>query len=45
VEWLKVKALSSSPSTGKEKKRKRKNVISFFPLLQHGRIGSSGEGV
>jgi hypothetical protein len=30
VEWLKVKALSSNPSTTKKKKKKRKNLAADF---------------
>jgi hypothetical protein len=34
VEWLKVKALSSSPSTGKKKKKKRIQRCHYLYLPQ-----------
>jgi hypothetical protein len=33
VEWLKVKALSSNPSTTKNKKKKKKKRIQFCVLV------------
>jgi hypothetical protein len=45
MEWLKVKVLSSSPSTAKKKKGKRKSYTCSFPLSVSVQVQRSTFGI